>query len=263
MRLVCIHDRKKLISLLEKDTYINIYGIGDLDTRFWPYTYWYGLEDNGEIKSAVCVYMGSELSTILALSDEISAISELLRSILTFLPCRFFAHLSPGLEKILADRYEFEDAYPHYKMALTDSSRLETEETSRAEILGTEDIPRLLELYNDSYPGNWFEPSRLSLNRYYGIKDGGRLICAAGTHVYSPECRVAAVGNIATRPEYRGTGLGAAVTAALSKQLLSEGLRVGLNVRTDNDAAVACYKKIGYSIHCRFNEYTMRRAADN
>ena len=263
MRLVCIHDQKLLSSLLETDPYMHIYGIGDIDELFWPYTYWYGLEDGGNIATAVCIYMGSGTPTLLALSEDSELISELLKASLDILPFRFYAHLSPGLEENFSKDYAFEQGNPHYKMALTDTSQLELEDTSQTEKLSTSDIPMLLELYNDSYPGNWFEPSMLSLNRYYGIKEGEKLLSAAGTHVYSPGYRASAVGNIATRPECRGMGYGATVTAALSKQLVAEGLRVGLNVRSDNDAAVACYTKIGFSVHCSFNEYTMRRKTDN
>ncbi|HAK46790.1 MAG TPA: GNAT family N-acetyltransferase [Spirochaeta sp.] len=263
MRLVCIHDRSLIRDLLETDPYLNIYGIGDVDDLFWPYTCWYGLEDEKELKSAVCVYMGSDISTVLALSENTAAMSTLLKAALCILPYRFYAHLSPGLDEVFKKDFCFESNHPHFKMALTDTRLLESEDISQTVELTVDDIPALLDLYNDSYPGNWFEPEMLTLNRYYGIKDGSRLLAAAGTHVYSPSASAAAVGNIATRIECRGKGYGAKVTAALSTRLIKEGIRVGLNVQEDNEAAVSCYRKIGFNIHAGFSECTLRRRSES
>lgn len=263
MSLICIHDRILLRKILEKDPYLNIYGLGDIDERFWPYTTWYGLEDCDRIKAVVCVYLGSDIPTALALSNETESMNETCKAMLDVLPCRFYAHLTPGLEEIFKKEYCIENRKLHHKMALIKPELLESEDFSEAHRLGEEDIPDLLELYNDSYPGNWFEPAMLSLNRYYGIKDGSRLLSAAGTHVYSPSLKAAAIGNIATRPECRGKGYGARVTAALSRHLLDEGIRIGLNVSVENTAAIACYSKIGFSINAQYYEYTMRRNAVN
>ena len=42
---------------------------------------------------------------------------------------------------------------------------------------------------------------------YYGVRVGGRLVAAAGTHVISPTARLAVVGNVLTHAHYRGRGL--------------------------------------------------------
>ena len=47
---------------------------------------------------------------------------DLLKSIIPVLPYKFYAHFSPGLERIFQDNYELKSHGEHYKMALKDLS---------------------------------------------------------------------------------------------------------------------------------------------
>lgn len=260
MQLTCLGENKREIEeLLGANPYLHMYSIGDLDERFRPYTKWHGLIKSERLCAVICIYTSTDAPTVMVLSEESSNMSELLRQTIPLLPDYFQAHLSPGLETLFSDTHEMELNSTHYKMALLKGELLTTVNTDEVIRLHSDDIPQLLKLYSDSYPDNWFEPEMLELNRYMGIRKGGRLIAAAGTHVYSPAQNAAAIGNITTLPEYRGRGIGARVTAGLSQLLLSEGMRVGLNVKIDNQAAVACYRKIGYSVCAEFGEYIFRK----
>jgi predicted GNAT family acetyltransferase len=91
---------------------------------------------------------------------------------------------------------------------------------------------------------------------YFGIRRGRALVSAAGVHVYSRPYKVAALGNIATRPDVRGRGLGTAVTARLCQELLRAGVEcIGLNVKADNLGARACYEKLGFVRVADYGEY--------
>jgi predicted GNAT family acetyltransferase len=100
----------------------------------------------------------------------------------------------------------------------------------------------------------------LQTGRYYGVRDAGRLLSVAGVHVHSPAMRVAALGNIATHPTARGRGLAAAVTARLCAELLRECDHVGLNVKADNQPAVACYSRLGFAPVAEYEECTLTLA---
>jgi ribosomal protein S18 acetylase RimI-like enzyme len=63
------------------------------------------------------------------------------------------------------------------------------------------------------------------------------------------------LGNIATRPDYRGQGLGQAVTARLCQSLAETVDHIALNVRTDNRPAIALYEKLGFEIVHTYGEY--------
>jgi predicted GNAT family acetyltransferase len=122
--------------------------------------------------------------------------------------------------------------------------------------LSAADTEDLLALYAASYPGNWFVPRMLETGLYYGIRRGRALVSVAGVHVYSPHYKVAALGNIATRPDARGRGLATAVTARLCHELLLQGIEhVGLNVKADNPSAIACYEKLGFQRVADYGEY--------
>ncbi len=271
MAFICLHDKQKIEKLLRRNIFLNIYAIGDLDPMFWPYTQWYGVESGDELTSAVCMFNGPNAPTLMALADHstVSAAADLLRDITYLLPYRFFAHLSPGLEDVFDGQYLRESGEHYLRMALTAPETAlsyackNCSGSSEAVRMGRSDIPQMLELYARSYPGNWFDPGKLEINRCFGIRDGDRLISVAGTHVYSPEYGVAAAGNITTDPDYRGMGYGTAATAALCSCLLSKGCMIGLNVKAGNKAAIASYMKLGFEQTDEFREFTLTKIPES
>ncbi len=256
MAHLCLHDKKQIECCLRKDVHLNIYGIGDLDDFYWPYTTWYGSLSGAELAAVALVYAGSSLPTLVAFSVEgDDAIAALLRSIQHLLPRRFWAHLRPGPANALMAMYHLEARGEHYKMALMDGTKATGADSSDVESLSLHDLASILELYKASYPENWFDPRMLETGRFFGIRDNYRLISIAGVHVYSREYRVAALGNIATLPACRGKGYGTRVTAKLCQSLMDEKIVVGLNVKSDNAAAIACYQNIGFQTVASYEEY--------
>ncbi len=206
MTFICLHDKQVIEQFLRRDTQLHLYSIGDLDDFFWPYTTWYGLKTDGSLRAAALLYSGQTLPTLLALSSYNDAIAALLRSISHLLPSQFYAHLSPGLEGLLSDTHHVAPHGAHYKMALHDKARIANVDCSRVVPLSLSEREELQRFYQDSYPGNSFDPRMLETQQYFGIRSGGQLVSAGGIHVYSSQYRVAALGNIATHPGHRGRG---------------------------------------------------------
>src|SRR5262249_9573055 len=152
-------------------------------------------------------YTGSEWPTVLAYTDHVEPMRELLRALLPLLPPRFYAHLTAGLEDVLASAYRTHAHGPHHKMGLTDLFQLAPTEGGAAVALLPSDAEELRALYEESYPGHWFVPRMLETGCYYGVRRGPVLASVAGVHVYSQQYKVAALGNIATHPGARGQGL--------------------------------------------------------
>ena len=127
----------------------------------------------------------------------------------------------------------------------------------RAKRLGASDGEALLRLYADGETTgespDFFYPAMLDHGVFYGIYDAGELVAAAGTHLYSPEESAAAIGNIYTRRDRRGRGLGRVVTSAVLRSL-QDIETIGLNVRHDNAVAIQLYESLGFVRHCRFYE---------
>ncbi|MBZ0289575.1 MAG: GNAT family N-acetyltransferase, partial [Anaerolineae bacterium] len=194
---------------------------------------------------------------MLAISDDIPAMSDLIRSIFHLLPRRIYSHLSAGLPEVLAERYTLDDHGPHYKMLLRDQSRLDNVDTSEVIPVTPADRAGIEHLFEVSYPGNWFDPRMLETGCYYGVKRGDEWLTVSGVHVYSPEQRVAALGNITTHPAYRGQGLAKAASAKLCIELARTTDIIGLNVKADNASAIACYKGLGFEKVADYSEYML------
>lgn len=260
MKVIELHEKEEIEAYLRRDVYLHIYSLGDLDDFFWPYTRWRGWKEDGELRAIVLFYTGMDPPTLLALGEDAESLTSLLASTLGELPEEFYAHLSPGLEVAFAGAYKLDTHGEHYKMALTDPARVAGADCSGVTALDESDLPELLELYRAAYPGNWFDPRMLETGQYFGVRDGDRLVAGGGVHVYSARYKVAALGNIATRHEFRGRGLGKAVTAAACRSLLGSVEHVGLNVKCDNAPAVACYRSLGFTVAATYEELMVERA---
>ena len=256
---VCLHSKPEIEQLLRRNVYLHIYSIGDLDDFFWPYTTWYGSRSDGQLQAAVLVYSGMAIPTVLAISEEYAGMEKLLKSIEHLLPNRFYCHLSPGLETVLETHHDLETFGEHYKMALQDTTKLSGFNDSSVVTLDSKNLDAIQALYRESYPDNWFDPRMLDTQKYFGLWEENRLVSVAGIHVYSPQYRVAALGNITTLPDFRNRGYGKRVTVRLCQSLLQEGIDIGLNVKADNLSAISCYKKIGFEIIATYGEYLVQR----
>jgi predicted GNAT family acetyltransferase len=144
-------------------------------------------------------------------------------------------------------------------MALLNETPISRLDCSGVARLDMKEFPAIQALYKESYPENWFDPRMLETGQYFGILEENRLVSIAGIHVYSPQYKVAALGNIATLPTHRNKGYGSQVTAKLCQSLKSEGIRIGLNVKADNNAAISCYKRLGFETVASYGEFMIQR----
>ncbi len=254
MRVISLHDTGEIERYLRQHTLIHLYELGDLDDFFWQHTTWYAFKEAEQIQSLLLLYSTINPPVLLAISENLPALRNLLQASIHLLPSRFYAHLSGDLSILLATHYRVDSRGLHYKMALVDTSRLETGNTSEVMPLAGADLDELQTLYRVSYPGNSFDPRMLETGHFYGIWRDNMLVSVAGVHVYSPRYSVGVVGNVTTHPAYRGKGLGTAVCARLCQELLQTVEHIGLNVKADNVAAIASYKRLGFEVVGEYEE---------
>jgi ribosomal protein S18 acetylase RimI-like enzyme len=256
MRVISLHRKDQIEPFLRRNVFLNIYALGDLDEFFWPFTTWYALEDASEIRAILLLYAAYETPTLMALHDRpYEPMWELLKRARQLLPPRVYVHLSPGCREALGPEVIAESRGPHLKMALL-QQRFTVPRTEAVVRLTHCDVQDLRKLYAVGYPANWFDPRQIDIG-YYGLRANGELVSAAGAHVYSPSQRVAALGNIVTHPEHRGKGYAAAVTARICSELSATVDHIGLNVKADNAAAIACYQRLGFRRVAEYEEATL------
>jgi ribosomal protein S18 acetylase RimI-like enzyme len=159
----------------------------------------------------------------------------------------------------LGKAYHLENHGEHLKMALVHRLAVDSCDCPDTCTLGCDDVNEIVEFYPRCYPGNWFDPRMLETGQYFGVRKEGCLISVAGIHVYSPEYKVAALGNIATTPSHRNKGYARQATAKTCQSLLNNVDHIGLNVKADNNTAISCYKKLGFDVVASYTEYMVQR----
>jgi|WetSurMetagenome_2_1015567.scaffolds.fasta_scaffold15400_2 GNAT superfamily N-acetyltransferase len=257
MELKILHDKATIFNFLKSNPEVQLYCIGDLDDFFWPGTIWYALIEHDEIKSLALLYTGQETPTFLLFCKEESEYSaQLISKARGYLPQFFNAHLSEGLKEGFGNQNILRYYGKGYKMVLC--RKVEDPCDPAIRRLSVSDLDQINVLLVEAYPENWFDGRMLETGKYMGYFIDGRLAGISGIHVYSPEYKVAALGNIATHSAFRGRQIAFKLTNALCHDLQKDVSLIGLNVRCDNEPAINCYKKAGFEIAGSYDECFIR-----
>ena len=251
-----IKDRQILAKYFSQQKSLHLYRLGDLDDFTWSRCSYYATQKNGELENVCLFYRGEGMPILLALGE---IDPEYITRLCRLLPSTFYAHLSSGLDGIFRADYQIKDYGRHYKMYLTEFDHLAGLSVEGTFQLTVDDLPEILELYQESYPGNAFDHRMVETGQYYGIRQDGKLVSIAGIHVYSPRYRVAALGNITTHPEFRGLGYARTATIRLCQELTEKIELIGLNVKADNHPAVALYQALQFRISDIYGEFSLKK----
>jgi ribosomal protein S18 acetylase RimI-like enzyme len=113
------------------------------------------------------------------------------------------------------------------------------------EVVPVDDADAIAKLLAVALPHTSSRPGDRGVRGWYGVldTDGSLLACGADRSANG-------VGNlvaIVVRPDAWGRGLGAAVTAAMSRRLHAEFGSVVLGVSVGNDRAIALYERLGFT----------------
>jgi GNAT superfamily N-acetyltransferase len=235
--------------LLADDRWWAAYALGDLAPDQFRHCIWLR---NGN--GLVLLYRGFSPPVLFAhatAGDFRGLLAELAREPQVLL------HVRPEITELLRTKYTRVEARPMWRMRL----RRLVAPAPVAEVLrlSAADLGALEELYSDGKASgeepDFFFAHMLEDGVFHGIRSGGRLLAAAGTHIVARDEGVAAVGNVYTRRDARGRGCGALVTWAVSDELARMGIPViVLNVRQDHPHARRAYEKVGFERYCAYHE---------
>jgi ribosomal protein S18 acetylase RimI-like enzyme len=257
MEIRTSRNKNEIYSFLSRNKGLYLYLIGDLDDFFWPHTTWYTALVNGKVVSVAMLYSGMTPSTLLLFHEgNLSLPGEMIRKLLPELPKEFNVHLSPGLLEHFGINNIIKNYGRNNRMILVKHPEDIKDEKIRR--LEKTDLKEIENFYHLAYPNNWFDARMLETEKYLGYFDRGILAGIAGIHVYSPRYRIAALGNIATHPDFRGRKIAYMLTSALCSDLRKDTDTIGLNVGSANIAAIKCYENAGFEIRGSYDECFIR-----
>lgn len=252
-------DREEIAEFLGRDPMRNLYAIGDLDAPHWEFTRWWGAEGDGGLTAVVLLYTALRVDAVLALGDT-DGLRTIAAGIGDELPRAYHLSVPPDPASAFGLAHELTPHGHHPRMALSDVQRArQIPAPAGARWLTPADAVAARRLYDRAFPDSWFEEPLLVTGRYAGVERGGELVACAGTHVWSPARRVAAIGNVATAPECRGGGLAQGLCAMVARRLVDDGCAVGLNVSETNSPARSAYRRVGFEDVCVFAEFVANR----
>jgi predicted GNAT family acetyltransferase len=130
---------------------------------------------------------------------------------------------------------------------------------SGAEIatLGADDVPAMMELTKLTNPGP-FALRAHELGTFLGIRIDSRLAAMAGERM--KPANYTEITAVCVHPDFRGRGFAQALLAAVSRQILARGEMPFLHVFSDNDSAIALYRRQGMEIRRRMCVTVLGRA---
>jgi len=246
-------DRELLERFMSRDRIFAAYAIADMDDTEFARTRWGVAFEGGDPIAVVMEYRGLSPQPLFVMGEPraIRAIlADTIRTRIAYLAAR------PGVAPSITDLYQVDAGAAMLRMWVDRASfRQVSGATVRLDAADTRHLNRLYELGLTQ----WLPAESVATGVYHGVRRGGRLVAAAGTHVISRTYGIAAVGNVYTARDVRGQGLAKQVTSAVTAELLESVGQVVLNVRADNAAAVAVYRALGYREHIGFEERLVRR----
>jgi GNAT superfamily N-acetyltransferase len=254
-----ITDISRVRSLLDRDRSWAAYAIGDLSPELAAHCSWHAPADGSP--ALLLLYRGFDPPIVFAMGDPAS-LAPLFREIDA--PA-VSLHVRPDAIAAMRPIYRLTDIREVWRMVVP---RASFRPVSTAGVIALDEFDRhavtaLIEdgRQHDEGP-TFFQPWMLRQGTFRGIREGAELIAVAGTHLFSPDLGVCAVGKY-TRGDRRRQGLAACCTTAVVQQAISHEIAtILLNVGQGNAGARRVYERLGFHCHCAFVEGEALRSGE-
>jgi ribosomal protein S18 acetylase RimI-like enzyme len=241
-------NKNDIRTLLQRDRRWCVYALGDLTPRMFDKCRWFTPD------LALVLH---DYGTSILFAHGIGSIREALEHV------RWPVHLQVQPDALDKVRRYATVTNEKYMQRMTLEKRTSIGVDPRAKRLTGADAGALVKLYQDGEATgespDFFYSSMVTDGVFFGVYEDQGLIAVAGTHLVARDEGAAAIGNVYTRRDRRGRGLGKLVTAAVIDEL-RDVETIGLNVRVDNRSAIRVYESLGFVKHCDFREALAARA---
>ncbi len=225
------------------------YALGQLEPGLIERTHWFRAQ--GETGTGLALHSRGGLGDATFLMGSTEAVEAIL-SIhpgpqQTYLTCQ------PQHLDSIRSAYRLSNQQPMIRMGVKPDEFKPVKRHSAVRLSGL-DVRRINGLYSSDGAPSFYAPEHIDTGIYFGVFVEGNLVSIAGTHVVSPQERVAVVGNVFSHPAARGRGYATATTSAVTEGLLEMCDTVVLTVDPKNTPAVASYRRLGYEEKCALVE---------
>ncbi|WP_420750176.1 GNAT family N-acetyltransferase [Rhodococcus sp. O3] len=115
-------------------------------------------------------------------------------------------------------------------------------------VLGTADVPEILDLVARTRPGPYL-PRTVEMGTYLGIRVNGRLVAMAGERLHPPGW--SEISAVCTDAEFRGCGYGTRLVKAVGAGIRARGEIPFLHASAANTTAIRLYETLGFTLRKR------------
>ncbi len=253
-----LRDPVVIRSILLTEPAWSVYALGDLAPGLFERCEWF--QPTTGAPALALLYRAFSIPVLFAIGEP-SALAAVLDE-LTGEPA-LYLHLRPENLPLIAERFHLIERKEMLRMVL-DPRAYRPAPVEGAVRLSPADLGELERLYSDGQSTgeapDFFLPSMLADGVFYGIREKGELVAAAGTHLAVPAEGIGVLGNIYTRRDRRGRGLAARSTSAVAGELLRMNLTtIALNVAANNETAIRVYERLGFVRYCVYCEGLAKR----
>ncbi|MGC4055958.1 MAG: GNAT family N-acetyltransferase [Paludibaculum sp.] len=245
-----ITDRAAIRRLLDRDRIWALYALADLDDGLFEDCEWWVC---GE--ALALVFGGISIRPIFVMGE-----GGELRELLKALPADWgYLNLRLPQWAEVSGVWSYQDQHRMHRMVVGEWRPRPGECVE----LGPQHENEIRQLYDTGDGGGVaFAPYQLTTGFFRGVRRDGALVAVGGVHVVSRTESVGGVGNIFTRPDYRGQGLAQVVTSEVVEALRQQEIRtIGLNVESTNTPAIAAYERLGFQAKFTYVEGPAQRIA--
>ena len=240
-------DRMLLRRFLSQKPMRSAYLLGVLDPAFFRFTRWFAAmaEPRKKIGAVAMLYSGFRLPMLITHGDA-HLLEGAVEAAQPDIPEQIYLQVARAHDAVLGQSFELDGLRSILRMGLTkDGYQADDACCDGVEPLGHPDTAALMELYR-TYPDAFFEPYQLESGHYCGIREGDRLLSAAGVHTLSAEFGIGVIGNVVTMPDQRGKGLAKRCVHHVLRSLFEKVPTVALNVPERDHGARRLFSSIGF-----------------